>query len=140
LSLLPQGSSPRVLPDFVHPIGAFDDNVYLSWLSNKTGNWETMLRTSNDSGKTFADKINLSNTTGSDSQDPNIAAYGDNVYVTWHDNKTGNWDTYIRTSKDRGQTFGDIIRINGTGTLPQKDRLEILLDWTYSRIRVKLPM
>jgi hypothetical protein len=105
------------------PIGAFDENVYLSWLSNKTGNWETMFRTSNDSGKTFADKINLSNATGSDSQDPNIAAYGDNVYVTWHDNKTGNWDTYIRTSKDRGQTFGDIILINGTGTLPQKDRL-----------------
>jgi hypothetical protein len=68
-------------------------------------------------------ELYLSNATGSDSQDPNIAAYGDNVYVTWHDNKTGNWDTYIRTSKDRGQTFGDIILINGTGTLPQKDRL-----------------
>jgi hypothetical protein len=92
-------------------------------VSNKTGNWETMFRASPDNGKTFANKINLSNSTASDSQDPNVGANGDNVYVTWHDNKTGNWDTYIRTSKDRGQTFGDIISIKGTGTMPQKDKL-----------------
>src|SRR5919108_2493941 len=105
------------------PIGAFDDNVYLSWLSNKTGNYETMFRASNDSGKTFADKINISNATGSDSQDPNLAAYGDNVYVTWHDNKTGNWDTYVKTSKDKGQTFGNTIMINGTGNMPQTTKI-----------------
>jgi hypothetical protein len=82
-------------------------------------------RVSNDNGRTFADKINLSNTPGSNSLDPHIAAYNDNVYVSWHDNKTGNWDTFIRTSKDRGQTFGDIIPINGTGIMPQKSKLGI---------------
>lgn len=51
------------------------------------------------------------------------------MYVAWHDNKTGNWDTYVRTSNDRGQTFGDVVPINGTGTMPQKDKLEIPDEW-----------
>jgi hypothetical protein len=107
------------------PIGASGDNVYVAWISNKTGNWEAMFRTSNDNGKSFADKINISNSPSSDSLDPDIAASGDDVYVAWHDNKTGNWDTYIRTSKDRGQTFGNIVSIKGTGTMSQKDKLGI---------------
>jgi hypothetical protein len=113
-----EGAAGRVRNDCV-PLSASGDNVYVSWVGNKTGNFEVMFRVSNDNGKTFSDKINLSNTTDSDSLDPHIAANAENVYVSWHDNQTGNWDTYLRTSKDSGQTFGDTIRINGTGTMPQ---------------------
>jgi len=113
-----EGAAGRVRNDCV-PLSGSGDNVYVSWVSNKTGNFEVMFRVSNDNGKTFTDKINLSNTTESDSLDPHIAANGQNVYVSWHDNKTGNWDTYLRTSKNGGQTFGNTIRINGTGTMPQ---------------------
>lgn len=117
-------SGGRVSNDCV-PLSASDNNVYLAWVSNKTGNWEVMFRVSDDNGKSFSDKINLSNTPSSTSLDPHIAAYGNNVYVSWHDNKTGNWDTFVRTSKDRGQTFGDIIPIKGTGTMPQKTKLGV---------------
>lgn len=113
-----EGAAGRVRNDCV-PLSASGDNVYVSWVSNKTGNFEVMFRVSNDNGKTFSDKINLSNTTGSDSLDPHIASNAKNVYVSWHDNQTGNWDTYLRTSKDSGKTFGDIVRINGTGNMPQ---------------------
>ncbi len=113
-----EGAAGRVRNDCV-PLSASGDNVYVSWVGNKTGNFEVMFRVSNDNGKTFSDKINLSNTSDSDSLDPHIAANAENVYVSWHDNQTGNWDTYLRTSKDSGQTFGDTIRINGTGTMPQ---------------------
>jgi hypothetical protein len=83
-----------------------------------------MFRASNDNGQTFSDKINLSNSTEFSSLHPGIAAFGDdNVYVSFHDNRTGNVDTYVKVSTDGGQTFGDIIRINGTGTLPQKTKL-----------------
>ena len=34
-----------------------------------------------------------------------IAASGDNVYVTWWDNKIGNWEIYFRASTDNGATF-----------------------------------
>ena len=44
------------------PIATSDNNVYITWWSNKTGNEEVMFRASTDNGATFGDKINLSNT------------------------------------------------------------------------------
>src|SRR5262245_27649849 len=93
-----EAAKSRAGNDYV-PVGDSGNNVYVAWVRNKTGNWEVMFRASDDNGKTFSDKINLSKSPGT-SLDPHIAAYGDNVYVSWHDNKTGNWETYVRTSKD----------------------------------------
>jgi hypothetical protein len=44
------------------PIATSDDNAYITWWSNKTGNEEVMFRASTDNDATFGDKINLSNT------------------------------------------------------------------------------
>ena len=46
---------------------------------------EKCFRVSNDVGATCGDKINLSNTTASDSQDAGISADGNNVVITWWD-------------------------------------------------------
>ena len=43
-----------------------------------------------------------------------IAASGDNVYVTWWDNKTGTREVYFRASTDNGETFGNTIMLNTT--------------------------
>ena len=43
------------------PIATSGDNVYIAWWTNKTGNNEVTFRVSSDDGKTFGDKINLSN-------------------------------------------------------------------------------
>ena len=42
-----------------------------------------MFRASTDAGKTFGDKINLSNTTDSESSEVEIDSDADNVVVTW---------------------------------------------------------
>ena len=42
-----------------------------------------MFRASTDGGKTFGDKMNLSNSTNAESQDVSIDASGDSVFVTW---------------------------------------------------------
>ena len=42
-----------------------------------------MFKASTDSGKTFADKTNLSNTPAVDSINAEISAAGNNVYITW---------------------------------------------------------
>jgi hypothetical protein len=110
--------SCRDFPDA--PIAASADNVYVTWVTNKTGNWEVMFRASNDSGKIFADKINLSQSPNANSFHPNVAASGKNVYVSLHDAKSGNLDTYVRTSADGGKTFGPLINIKGTGAMPQQ--------------------
>jgi hypothetical protein len=114
-----------VCRDFVDaPVAAIGDKVYVTWATNKSGNWEVMFRASNDSGRTFGDKINLSNTPNADSIDPSVAADGENnVYVSLLDSSRGSVDTYVTTSTDSGKTFGPLVKINGTGTLPQESRI-----------------
>ena len=126
-------------------IAASGDNVYLMWPSNKTGNWEIQFRASDDGGNTFADKINLSNSSNSDSTINNGIATSDegNIYISWNDNKTGNVETYLRVSTDNGQSFTPAVMINGTGTNPQQFESEStsasgldILDTTFERTEV----
>jgi hypothetical protein len=94
------------------PIATSEDNVYVAWWSNKTGNDEVMFKASTDGGKTFSDKMNLSNSPRSDSQDAEIAAAGNNVYVTWWErNQTMN-EPVMRVSNDNGKTFGQEIMLS----------------------------
>ena len=89
-----------------------DNNVYVTWWSNKSGNDEVMFKASTDGGKTFSNKMKLSNTPKSDSQDAEIAAAGNNVYVTWWErNQTMN-EPFIRISNDNGKSFGPMIMLS----------------------------
>lgn len=95
------------------PIATSGSNVYVTWWSNKTGNNdEVMFKASADAGKTFGNKVNLSNSPKSNSQDAQIAADGNNVYVTWWErNQTMN-EPVMRASKDNGKTFGEKIMLS----------------------------
>jgi hypothetical protein len=99
---------------------AIGANEYVAWFSNKSGNWEVMFRSSTDGGQTFSDKINLSNTTETDSVDVEISADGGNVLVTWWErgktNSTSD-EPVGRASTDGGQTFNDLIRLSANGTI-----------------------
>src|ERR687887_258728 len=92
-------------------IGTSGSNVYVTWSSNKTGNWEIMFKASTDSGKTLGPKINLSNDT-SRSVDPQIAASGNNVYVTWWERNATSNEPVMRVSTDNGKTFGEKIMLS----------------------------
>ena len=108
--------------DFVDaPVAAIGEKVYITWATNKSGNWEVMFRASNDSGRTFGEKINLSNSPNAYSIDPSVSANGENIVsVSLHDSRNGSVDTYVTTSTDGGKTFGPLVKINGTGTKPQE--------------------
>jgi hypothetical protein len=94
------------------PMATSGNNVYVSWWSNKTGNDEVMFKASTDGGKTFGVKMNLSNSNKSNSQDVQIAAAGNNVYVTWWErNQTAN-EPVLRVSNDNGKTFGEKIMLS----------------------------
>ena len=43
-----------------------------------------------------------------------ITASGDNVYVTWWDNKTGTREVFFRASTNNGESFGNTIMLNST--------------------------
>ena len=99
------------------PPAVIGDNVYITWWTNKTGNDEVMFRVSNDAGGTFGDKINLSNTTTTDSQDAEIAADGSNVVVTWWERNQTSDEPAARVSTDNGQTFGPVLKLATNGTI-----------------------
>jgi hypothetical protein len=98
------------------------NNVYVVWWTNRSGNWEVMFRASTDGGATFGDKINLSNSTDTESTNAEIiAAAGDSVFVSWwelnenvhpHTN-----ESVMRVSTDAGQTFGPVVMLGTNGTV-----------------------
>ena len=96
----------------------FENDVYVAWWTNKTGNDEVMYRLSSDAGKTFTDKVNLSNTPNSDSVDVEISAdEGRGVAVSWWErNQTLN-EPVIRISNDNGKTFGPELKLASDGPI-----------------------
>ena len=94
------------------------DNVYVTWWTNNTANNndEVLFRASSDGGITFGDKINLSNTTDSDSTRAEIVSDEDSVVVTWWESNQTSDTPVMRVSDDNGETFGPtlILAVNGT--------------------------
>jgi hypothetical protein len=99
--------------------GANNNNVYVVWWTNKSENWEVMFRASNDGGQTFGDKINLSNSPDADSQNAEVIAAGNSVYVSWWETSliTGSSESVLRVSTDTGQTFGPVVMLGTNGTI-----------------------
>ena len=96
-------------------IAASGNNVYVIWTDNTTGNGDVYFKRSMNNGGTFGGTENLSNNTGA-SLSPHIAASGNNVYVIWTDNTTGNGDVYFKRSMNNGGTFGGTENLsNNTG-------------------------
>jgi hypothetical protein len=107
-------------------LSAQGNNVYVSWWDNKTGDWQVFSRASNDNGKTFGDAVALKSIGNSPvktlkappsdtiSVDTVVATSGNNEYLVWWDNTTGNWEVSFAKSNDGGKTFGDSINISNS--------------------------
>jgi hypothetical protein len=95
------------------------DNIYIAWWTNNTenGNEEVMFRASTDAGETFGDRINLSNTTDSDSWRVEIHGEGDTVVVSWWETNQTSDTPVARISNDAGETFGPMLRLATNGTI-----------------------
>jgi hypothetical protein len=107
---------------------AKDNDVHVVWWDNKTGNWEVYSRTSTDGGETFSKAVMLQNIGNSTFRlsapqsntipvDTVLAASGNNEYVVWWDNKTGNWEVLFARSTDNGVTFVDTTNISNSPDL-----------------------
>ncbi|MDQ3838763.1 MAG: hypothetical protein M3297_05800 [Thermoproteota archaeon] len=95
------------------------DNIYVAWWTNNTSNNndEVNFRASTDGGSTFGDKINLSNTTDSDSTNVEINSDAHRVVVTWWETNQTDETPVMRVSTDNGATFGPILRLAPNGTI-----------------------
>ena len=72
-----------------------NNNVYVTWTDNTPGNDDIFFAASNNNGTSFGPPINLSNST-EDSFNPQIAAIGNNVYVTWDDGLLATETSYLQ--------------------------------------------
>jgi len=107
-------------------VAASGSNVYVTWWDNKTGSWEVLSRASTDDGKSFGNATMLKSIGNSTvktlkatpsntiSVDTLAAASGDNEYIIWWDNKTGNWEVLFARSTDNGKTFGNTTNISNS--------------------------
>ncbi|MFZ0202521.1 MAG: hypothetical protein WAL46_02380 [Nitrososphaeraceae archaeon] len=104
---------------FRAPPAITGDNIYVAWWTNNTanGNEEVNFRASNDGGQTFGDKINLSNTTNSDSSNVEIESDADSIVVSWWETNQTSTTPLMRVSNDNGATFGSVLRLAPNGTI-----------------------
>lgn len=90
---------------------ATGNQVYLAWEDNSKGNFEIFLSKSDDSGVSFHPPVVVSGTSGQ-SGTPQIAVSGNNVYATWMDNTSKNYDILFSKSTDGGNTFSTPVNVS----------------------------
>src|SRR5918999_3483130 len=116
-------------------IAVNQNNVYVLWSDDTTGNGDIYFRRSVDNGTSFGSTENLSNSPGN-STDAQIAVNQNNVYVVWSDGTTGNGDIYFKRSVDNGTSFGttENLSVNSTAlsSRPQISAVgsNVYLAWT----------
>src|SRR5215203_4521842 len=119
-------SSSQITPILLAPMATSGTNVYVVWLSNLTGHFEILFRVSSDNGQTFVDKVNLSNTPNVDSIDPQIAAAGNDVYISWwEDYGNGTRVPFFKASNDNGHTFQSVLSLSDNGPIPVQENNNI---------------
>ena len=102
------------------PVIISGNNTYIVWFNDQNtpnNNSEVLFRSSADGGVTFADKINLSNTTSADSINAETAADGNNVIITWWEHNATSEEPVVRASTDNGASFGPMLRLTTIGTI-----------------------
>jgi hypothetical protein len=104
--------------DSVNPsIALLGNNVHVVWTDNTPGNFDIFYRKSLDGGTTFPNVIkNLSGNSGLSGFSPAIALSGNDVYVVWDDDTSGNSEILYRTSANNGDIFPSVLTNLSTNT------------------------
>jgi len=83
-----------------------NDNICVTWYSDKSGNMEIYFRRSTNAGNTWSNKRLTWN--AGESRTPAIATdSNNNIYVVWYDDTPGNADIFLKKSTDGGTTWSD---------------------------------
>ena len=124
LTNLSNDTAGSVNPD----ISTSGGKLHTVWGENTPGNNAIITRSSNDSGRTFDNKIFLNNNNESLVSHPKIAASGDNIIiVTSAQNKSGNQDILVRKSNDGGESFGEEINLTENTTATSENQTSVNL-------------
>ncbi|MFA5406271.1 MAG: sialidase family protein [Candidatus Nanoarchaeia archaeon] len=81
------------------------DRLYLVWQDNSSGNYNIYFKSSTDYGATWSSSSQLTSAV-SYSNNPSLAVNDSNLYLTWADNRDGEFKIYFKSSTDYGATWG----------------------------------
>ena len=118
-----------------HPqIAVSKNGIFIVWADNtNSNNTEIMFTKSIDDGTTFTKVINLSNNS-KNSNNVEISAFDENVYVVWqdidHTNNNKNSSIMFKSSLDSGNTFNDTIEL-ATNTNDAYPKVNSYQDYVY---------
>lgn len=111
-------------------IGAFGNYVHVVWFDERIGNREIFYKRSTDGGITWSSDIRLT-FDPNDSFDPSISVDGNNVYVTWTDERDGNYEIYFKNSSDNGLTWGSDRRVTNNNSISYASSISVLNSYIY---------
>jgi hypothetical protein len=122
-------------------VAASGNNVYVVWQENQGEGRDSVadifFARSTDSGKTFSEPVNLSDSPGRSSI-PQVAAAGSSVYVVWGESTPGNSEVFFAKSTDNGASFSEPENISNTGGTSINPKVAvtgsggIIVAWTES--------
>jgi hypothetical protein len=113
-------STPAGETDLHQEMAVAGNSVYVTWTNHTTTTDNTMFAASNSNGGSFAAALNLNKAIVTD-LNPQVAASGTNVYVTWSDASGGNTEVVFRASINNGANFGSLLNLsNVPGTSNQQ--------------------
>jgi hypothetical protein len=112
-------------------IAASGNNVYIAVIGGSEDHEEVFFTRSTNEGSSFSEFISINNN-HEDAVDLDIAAKGNNVYIVWSDQSSGDWShAFFKRSTDSGKSFGSIKDL-GPGFSPQIDTVSnnVYIVWT----------
>ena len=104
-------------PSLFPRVASLGERIFVTWVEQGIGELqdEVFFAKSEDGGLTFTQPINISKTSGgisNDSEVPDIAAFGDNVYIVWEEaNLDFGSKIFFSKSIDGGDTFSEPISL-----------------------------
>ena len=87
------------------------NSVYVTWTNHTSTSDNTMFAASNNNGTSFAAALNLNNAVVTD-LNPELAAFGTNVYIVWSEANGGNTEVLYRGSFNNGASFGSLLNLS----------------------------
>jgi hypothetical protein len=111
-------------------IALYSNWLYAVWQDKRNGDFDIYFSASGDSGLTWGKpgsendiKINDDVSSIASQENPEIAVNNAGIiFVIWEDNRFGNWDIFISSSSDNGDSWNSNRAINGTVGWPADQR------------------
>ncbi|QDE72520.1 hypothetical protein BHS07_20415 [Myxococcus xanthus] len=97
-------------------------HVFVAWQDDSPGNFDILLRASNDHGATFSAPRNLSLTPGY-SGSVSLSAAQSHLRAAWEDSTAGSVDIFYRASGDLGASFTPVTNLSNTPTRSSAPRV-----------------